>query len=87
VLEISVERNWTEIFQIVKIDKACHLNIEHGQCDSACLQAKELKCVCRCGGRNHGAAVKQNVRSLDEFEEDPVVFDQDEYLQEPAALW
>ena len=25
-----------------------------GECDRRCLEAREPKCVCRCGGRNHG---------------------------------
>jgi hypothetical protein len=26
-----------------------------GDCDIRCLKAREKRCVCRCGGRNHGA--------------------------------
>ena len=70
-----------------------------GECDQNCLDAKDLKCVCKCHGKNHGAALRQNVKPLDEFEEDrgedpaepfedPVeaTFGPDEYLQELAVL-
>jgi hypothetical protein len=53
--------------------------------------AKELVCRCRCGGKNHSAALRKNVRSLDDFSEketvdDPVVFDPEEYQLEMAIL-
>jgi hypothetical protein len=35
-------------------------------CDEKCWRAVEERCVCRCGGRNHGAAYR-NLASLDEF--------------------
>jgi len=35
-------------------------------CDEKCWRAVEKRCVCRCGGRNHGAAYR-NLTSLDEF--------------------
>jgi hypothetical protein len=40
----------------------------HGKapCDEKCWRAVEERCVCRCGGRNHGAAYR-NLASLDEF--------------------
>jgi hypothetical protein len=55
------------------------------------VQAKEPKRVRRCGGRNHGAALGQNVKSLDEFEVDPggnpiEPFSLDECLQELTVL-
>ena len=83
-----VERDWTEMFQVEPVRTP--LNVEVGDCGANCQLAKELKCVCKCGGRNHGAALKQNVRSLDEFEnepnEDPETFEPEEYLQELAIL-
>jgi hypothetical protein len=60
------------------------MNVDHGECDANCLQAKELNCTCRCGGKNQGAALGQNVRPLEEFE-DPVVFDPDEYFEDLAV--
>jgi hypothetical protein len=40
----------------------------HGKapCDEKCWRAVEKRCVCRCGGLNHGAAYR-NLTSLDEF--------------------
>jgi len=35
-------------------------------CDEKCWRAIEKRCVCRCGGRNHGAAYR-NLTSLDDF--------------------
>jgi hypothetical protein len=37
------------------------------ECCDACREAKDLKCVCTCGGKNHGAALKKDVKPLDEF--------------------
>jgi hypothetical protein len=40
----------------------------HGKapCTKQCWEAVEERCVCRCGGRNHGAAYR-NLANLDEF--------------------
>ncbi len=42
----------------------------HGKapCTKQCWEAAEERCVCRCGGMNHGAAYR-NLASLDEFGE------------------
>jgi len=82
-----MEKNWTEIFNVEPILDA--IIVEIGDCGANCQLAKELKCVCKCHGKNHGAALKQNVRSLDEFEEDPVdqTFSPEEYREELAILW
>jgi len=37
------------------------------ECCDACKEAREIKCVCTCGGKNHGAALKKDVKPLDEF--------------------
>jgi hypothetical protein len=37
--------------------------MRHG---SGCKEAREIKCVCACGGKNHGAALKKDVVLLDE---------------------
>ncbi|MGA2627018.1 MAG: hypothetical protein ABSF63_08155 [Candidatus Bathyarchaeia archaeon] len=82
-----MEKDWREMFQVEQVEKPFQMNAEHGECDSSCLDAKELKCVCRCGGKNHGANLRKNVKSLDMFE-DPVeaTFNPEEYLQELAIL-
>jgi hypothetical protein len=38
--------------------------ISHECCD-ACREAREIKCVCTCGGKNHGAANRQGMQPLD----------------------
>ena len=35
------------------------------ECGAACLEAKEIKCVCACGGKNHGAANRKGMEPLD----------------------
>jgi hypothetical protein len=65
-IEINKETDWRNLFQV---EQPRHLNIEHGECDANCLQAKELKCTCRCGGKNHGSALRQGVKSLDSYTE------------------
>jgi hypothetical protein len=61
------EQDWKEMFQVQQAEKPFQLNVEVGECGGNCQEAKEIKCVCRCGGKNHGAALKQHVRSLDDF--------------------
>lgn len=36
------------------------------ECCDACKEAREIKCVCACGGKNHGAALKKDVQRLDD---------------------
>jgi len=38
-------------------------------CNMNCLMAREVKCVCSCGGANHGALVKKDLARLDDFTE------------------
>ena len=80
------ERDWRDLFQVQQVEP--ELKTETlGECNANCLEAREIKCVCRCKGRNHGAHLKQHVRSLDEFE-DPVAasFNPEEYQEELAVL-
>lgn len=40
------------------------------QCDAKCYNAKNQKCVCCCGGKNHGVGFNKAFRNtLDQFEE------------------
>ncbi len=80
-----MEADWREMFQVEQVEKPFHIETEANECNANCLEAKELKCVCRCGGENHGAALKKNVKSLDTFE-DPASFSPEEYMQELAIL-
>jgi hypothetical protein len=61
------EKNWTEMSPFALPEKAS-TKVERECCD-ACREAREIKCVCACGGRNHGSALKKNVKRLDEFDE------------------
>ena len=49
---------------------------ERAPCDEKCWRAVEERCVCRCGGLNHGRAWRNNA-SLDSFgsEGAPIVSD------------
>ena len=63
------ERDWREMFQVEQVDNF-HVDTEiPTECNANCLSAKEIKCVCRCGGKNHGANLRKDVQSLDEFNE------------------
>jgi len=35
------------------------------ECCAACKEAREIKCVCACGGKNHGAANRVGMEPLD----------------------
>jgi hypothetical protein len=61
------EKDWREMFQVQQAEKPFNIQTELGDCNANCQLAKELVCRCRCGGKNHGLALKQHVRSLDEF--------------------
>ena len=64
------EVNWREIFQLQEIPEPyTGLPTAPGECNQNCLEAKELVCVCRCHGRNHGARLKAAVQPLDQFNE------------------
>ena len=81
--------------RVEQVEKPFHIETEAGECSGNCLEAKEIKCICRCGGKNHGLALKQHVKRLDEFNdhpaetyEDPVEasFSPEECLEEMAIL-
>jgi len=38
-----------------------------GECNEDCLMAREIKCVCRCGGANHRAYMRRGNKRLDDF--------------------
>jgi len=84
---MTQQKDWREIFKVEQVEKPFQMNVESGECDSSCLEAKELKCVCKCKGRNHGKALKKNVKVLDTFE-DPVeaTFNPEQYLEELVVL-
>ncbi|MGO9646139.1 MAG: hypothetical protein ACLPY5_15515 [Candidatus Bathyarchaeia archaeon] len=61
-------KDWRGMFTVEIIQPEFHLNIAPGQCDANCLEAKELKCVCKCNGRNHGATLRSHVKPLTQFQ-------------------
>jgi hypothetical protein len=86
---MSESKNWRELFNVEQVEKPFNIQTEPGECNANCQMAKELVCRCRCGGKNHSAALRKNVRSLDDFSEketveDPVEasFSPEEYLEE-----
>ena len=52
------EKDWRTIFQVEQVEQPFHVETEASECNGNCLEAKELVCVCKCKGRNHGAALK-----------------------------
>jgi len=62
----SKELEWNRMFAF-DLPAVRPAKIPHDCCD-ACKEAREIKCVCTCGGRNHGAALKRDVKRLDEFD-------------------
>jgi len=64
------EKDWREIFDVQGISESYSpLPTQPGECNANCLEARELICVCRCGGKNHGAHLKAHVQPLDRFNE------------------
>jgi hypothetical protein len=61
------ETDWREIFQIQELEKPFHIETEASECNANCLDAKELECVCKCGGKNHGAHLKACIKPLDTY--------------------
>jgi hypothetical protein len=65
-----MEKDWRELFSVQEIPEPYRgLPTESGECTANCQLAKEIKCVCRFGGTNHGAALKKHVQPLDQFNE------------------
>ncbi len=73
------EKNWENLFALAPATpEPREHNHSPGECNESCLMAREVKCVCKCGGANHGAHLKKDVKHLDEFdgnndEEDPSI--------------
>jgi len=38
-----------------------------GRCDEKCHSAKEPKCVCICGGKNHGVGLNQAIQNTEKI--------------------
>ena len=61
------QTDWRELFNVEQVEKPFSIQTEPGECNLNCQLAKELICVCKCRGKNHGAALKKNVQPLDQF--------------------
>jgi len=79
---------WSKMFRVEVVSRQ-ELEREEGEkvpreCCEACLKAREIVCVCQCGGRNHGAWLKKDVKRLDEFNGDDERTPGDEILEDWA---
>ena len=70
-----MQSDWTELFVVDRIELPYHINEDHGECNANCLEAKELVCVCKCNGANHGRALKLRMKPLTEFVEPEIGLD------------
>lgn len=57
------ELEWNRMFAF-DLPAVRPAKIPHECCD-ACKEAREIKCVCACGGKNHGVANRQGMQPLD----------------------
>jgi hypothetical protein len=62
-----IVKDWREMFTIQEVDNYELKTETVGECNGNCLDAKELVCVCKCGGKNHGAHLKAHVKPLDTY--------------------
>jgi hypothetical protein len=84
------ETDWRNLFAVEELSaNYSPLPTQPGECNANCQTAKELVCVCKCKGRNHGNLLKKHVKPLDQFSEketyeDPAAasFNPEEYLEE-----
>jgi len=57
------EVSWTKLFAYdlpaVRPAKVSH------ECCAACREARDITCVCACGGKNHGVANRSGMEPLD----------------------
>jgi len=77
ILSVSfmLSQDWTKLFVVEAIELPYHINVDHGECNANCLEAKELVCVCKCGGLNHGRNLKLGMKPLTEFVEPEIGLD------------
>ncbi|MGA3404756.1 MAG: hypothetical protein ABSD49_03370 [Candidatus Bathyarchaeia archaeon] len=45
---VTEQVNWRELFTVEQVEKPFHIETEAGECSGNCLEAKEIKCICRC---------------------------------------
>jgi hypothetical protein len=61
------QKDWREIFTVEAPFDIGLIEASPHACSANCQQAKELKWICQCGSRNHGAVLKKELKPLDEF--------------------
>lgn len=61
------ERNWREHFTVQEVDNHQLKTETIGECNGNCLDAKELVCVCKCHGKNHGVHLNACIKPLDTY--------------------
>ncbi|MCS7114056.1 MAG: hypothetical protein N0A00_01385, partial [Candidatus Bathyarchaeota archaeon] len=61
VVELKVEKEKRNV------KENGHVGPWEGVCCEACWFAKEEKCVCKCGGRNHGRGLTGKYEKLEDF--------------------
>jgi hypothetical protein len=66
---VAEVKDWREMFIVQEVDNYDLKTETVGECNENCLEAKELICVCRCRGKNHGAHLKACVKPLDTYVE------------------
>jgi len=47
--------------------KAFNRERENGRCDKRCYFAKNIRCLCCCGGRNHGVGLNRAIKNSAEI--------------------
>ena len=57
------ELDWNRMFAL-DLPAVRPAKVSHECCD-ACKEAREIKCVCACGGKNHGVANRAGMEPLD----------------------
>jgi hypothetical protein len=70
---MATVEDWEEIFRPARPQESSQSESGGpGECNVNCQTARCPKCICRCGGRNHGARLRENVERLDEFNQPDV---------------
>ncbi|MGA2785857.1 MAG: hypothetical protein ABSF09_14300 [Candidatus Bathyarchaeia archaeon] len=64
-----MEKNWRELFTVQEVDNYQLKTETIGECNANCLDAKELKCTCKCAGKNPGSHLKACLKPLDTYVE------------------
>ena len=61
--------------------KAFNRERQIGQCDAKCYHGKNIRCLCCCGGLNHGVGLNQAIKNSAEIAR------RDKASSNPDELW